>query len=105
MMVIEMRKAAQDRAFGLLEEIKELGHQKKMVLCELEDALYECFESSEEEYEDYDKEPEMEFSRRRSYRSGMRKHDEEDDDDDDYEGMQMRGMRYRRGSRRVRRAA
>jgi hypothetical protein len=98
-MVIELRKAAQDKAFELLDEIKDLGHQKKMVLCELEDALYECFESSEEEYEDYEKDPEMEFRRRRSYKYGMRKHDREYDDDD-YEGVQYRrGMRMRRSRR------
>ena len=96
MMIIEMRKAAQDKAFELLDEIKDLGHQKKMVLCELEDALYECFESSEEEYEDYERDPEMEFRRRRSYRRGMRSHDY-----DDYEGMHMRGMRMRGGRRAV----
>ena len=99
MMVIELRKAAQDKAFDLLDEVKELGHQKKALLCELEDVLYECFESSEEEYEDYEKDPEMEFRRRRSYRYGMRKHRDEYDDDD-YEGMQMRrGMRMRRNRR------
>lgn len=98
MMVIELRKAAQDKAFELLDEIKDLGHQKKMVLCELEDALYECFESSEEEYEDYEKEPDMEFRKRRSYRYGMHKHD--DDYEDEYEGMRMRrGMRMRGGRR------
>ena len=98
MMVIELRKAAQDKAFELLDEIKDLGHQKKMVLCELEDALYECFESSEEEYEDYEKEPDMEFRKRRSYRYGMRKHD--DDYEDEYEGVKMRrGMRMRGGRR------
>lgn len=99
MMVIELRKAAQDKAFDLLDEIKDLGHQKKMVLCELEDALYECFESSEEEYEDYEKEPEMDFRRRGSYRYGMRK-GMKSRDYDDYEDMQMRrGMRMRSGRR------
>lgn len=99
MMVIELRKAAQDKAFELLDEIKDLGHQKKMVLCELEDALYECFESSEEEYEDYEKEPEMDFRRRGSYRYGMRK-GIKSRDYDDYEDMQMRrGMRMRSGRR------
>lgn len=98
-MVIELRKAAQDKAFELLDEIKDLGHQKKMVLCELEDALYECFESSEEEYEDYEKEPEMDFRRRGSYRYGMRK-GMKSRDYDDYEDMQMRrGMRMRSGRR------
>ena len=95
-MVIELRKAAKDKAFDLLDEIKDLGHQKKMVLCELEDALYECFESSEEEYEDDDKD--MEFRRRRSYRSGMRKHSK-DYDDDEYEDIRGMRMRMRSGRR------
>ena len=49
MMVIEMREAAQNKAFELLDELHDLGHQKKMVLCELEDTLYDCFEDSKEE--------------------------------------------------------
>lgn len=99
MMVIELRKAAQDKAFELLDEIEDLGYQKKMVLCELKDVLYECFESSEEEYEDYEKEPEMDFRRRGSYRYGMRK-GTKSHDYDDYEDMQMRrGMRMRSGRR------
>lgn len=99
MMVIELRKAAQDKAFELLDEIEDLGYQKKMVLCELKDVLYECFESSEEEYEDYEKEPEMDFRRRGSYHYGMRK-GMKNRDYDDYEDMQMRrGMRMRSGRR------
>ena len=49
MMVIEMREAAQERALDLVEELHELGHEKKMVLCELEDTLYDCFEDSKED--------------------------------------------------------
>ena len=100
-MVIELRKAAQDKAFDILDEVEELGYQKNALLCELKDVLYECFESSEEEYEDFKREPEMDYRRRRSYRSGMRKHDDEYDDDD-YESMH-KGMRMR--MRRSRRAA
>jgi hypothetical protein len=51
MVMIEMREAAQDKAFELLDEIKDLGRQKKMALCELEDTLYDCFESESEESE------------------------------------------------------
>ena len=99
MMVIELRKAAQDKAFELLDEIEDLGYQKKMVLCELKDVLYECFESSEEEYEDYEKEPEMDFRRRGQYRYSMRK-GMKNRNYDDYEDMQMRrGMRMRSGRR------
>lgn len=49
MMVIEMREAAQEKALDLVEELHELGHEKKMVLCELEDTLYDCFEPSKDE--------------------------------------------------------
>ena len=49
MMVIEMREAAKDKACDLLEEIKALGHKKKLALCELEDALYECFDQKVED--------------------------------------------------------
>ena len=99
MMVIELRKAAQDKAFELLDEIEDLGYQKKMVLCELKDVLYECFESSEEEYENYEKEPELDFRRRGQYRYSMR-NGMKNRDYDDYEDMQMRrGMRMRSGRR------
>lgn len=100
-MVIELRKAAKDKAFDLIDEIKDLGHQKKMALCELEDTLYECFEDTEDDHEDEYEEvedPEMDFRGRRGYRRGVRsgyRHD-------DYEGMRMhsrRGLRMRRSSR------
>lgn len=103
-MVIELRKAAKDKAFELIDEIKELGHQKKMALCELEDTLYECFEDSDEEYEDEYEEiedPEMDFRGRRGYRSGMRR-GYRHDGRDLHEDMRMRsrrGMRMRRTNR------
>ena len=79
MMVIEMRDA-KERAFSLLEEIKDLGHRKKMALCELEDALYECFESEKEDYED-DEMTDRNYRRSRAYRRrmSMRNRDEEYD--------------------------
>lgn len=82
---IEMRKAAQDKAFDLLEEVKELGHKKKMVLCELEDTLYECFESTdnddeneydrEDEYTPFEEEQDMDvdYRKRGGYRYGSRR--------------------------------
>lgn len=107
MVMIEMREAAYDKAFGLVDEIKDLDKKKRMVLCALEDALYDCYEASkddesEEEYESEDMtEDEMKF-RNRGYRSGMRKsmlrnmyrHE------DEYENEEMpMGMRSRRGMR------
>lgn len=106
MMIIEMREAAYDKAFGLLDEIKDLGKKKRMVLCELEDAIYECYEASKdskEEYEEYTPESEsetasdMDYRRRNAYRSAMRHNMHEYDDED--EDMQMRGYRRRSGMR------
>ena len=100
MMVIELRKAHQDKVYELLDDIRELAHKKKTLFCELEDILHECFESSEEEYEDdeYEDDKEMAYRGRRQYRSGMRDmHHDHDDYDMD--------LRYRRGMRRGRRTA
>ena len=101
MMVIEMREAAKDKAFDLIEEIKELGHKKKLALCELEDTLYECFES-EDEYEDSDKEsdyePEIDFRNRRSYRRGMRGGMRDHEEYDDMDMRSYRNMRMRRAA-------
>ena len=51
MVMIEMREAAQEKALDLVDELHELGHQKKMILCELEDTLYDCFETPKDEEE------------------------------------------------------
>lgn len=88
MMIIEMKEAAYSKAFELLDEIKELGKKKKMVLCELEDAIYECYEASKDGSEE---ESELKF---KNYRSGIRRHDDEDDED-----MYMSGYRRSRGMR------
>lgn len=51
MVMIEMREAAKETAFDLVDEAKDLQHQQKMVLCELEDTLYDCFEDSKDDKE------------------------------------------------------
>lgn len=117
MMVIEMRQAAKDKAFDILDEIEDLGRKKKMALCELKETLYECFESSDDEddYEDTEdryepidesaEDQDIDFRNRKSYkynrnyamRSAMH-------DDDDMEDMNMRNSRmYRRRAMRMRR--
>lgn len=91
MVVIEMRENAYDTAFDLLEEAKHNAKKTKLTLCELEDAMYDCYETSKDSYED-EEEPEMEFRGRSGYR-----HDEDYDmreDEDD-----RMDMRYRRGTR------
>ena len=99
MVVIEMRDAAYDTAFDLLEEAKHSAKKTKLTLCELEDAMYDCYETSKEEHEDYEsEEPEMEFRGRRGYRE----YDEDHAHEDDYmrsgmrRGGRMRSMRMRR---------
>lgn len=112
---IKMREAAYEKAFELLDEAKELNKQKKMVLCELEDAIYDCYEASKdkenEEYEDRDgfdipgddEESEMDFRGRNGSRSGMRKGMRSGmrnyDDDMSEDDMKMRAYRGRRGMR------
>lgn len=90
MVVIEMRDAAYDTAFDLLEEAKHNAKKTKLTLCELEDAMYDCYEASKDEQEDYEEEPKMEFRNRRSYR-----HDGEREDDEEMD------MRYGRMNRRT----
>lgn len=110
MIMIEMRQAAKDKAFDLLDEIKDLGRQKKMALCKLEETLYECFESSEEddeeEYEsskytlDEDEDKDIDYRNRRSYRYRRNMRDaHENEDMEDMYNIPHRSMRMRRRSR------
>lgn len=46
MVVIEMRDAAYDNAFELLDEAMHSAKKTKLTLCELEDAMYDCYEAS-----------------------------------------------------------
>lgn len=99
MMVIELREAAQDKAFELIDEMKDLGRQKKMVMCELEDTLYDCFEGSEEDAPEgnTDEGTDLGFKKgmyNRHY--AMRNFD---DDDDEKEAMKMRAYRRSRAMR------
>ena len=99
MVMIEMREAAQERAFDLLDEIEDLGRQKKMVLCELEDTLYECFDDSKdsEESEKTDEGTDLGFKKsgyNRNY--AMRNFDDEDKMTDRQMRQYRRAMRMRR---------
>lgn len=98
MMIVEMREAAQERAFDLVDELHELGHHKKMVLCELEDALYDCFEDLDKESEESEEGTDLGFKKYRKY--GMRNFE---DEEKEYTPEKHRLMRMRR--RRMRRSA
>lgn len=97
-MVIEMREAAQNKAFELLDELHDLGHQKKMVLCELEDTLYDCFEDSKEEEESEEKSDEgMDLGFKGYNRNyAMRNFQDEDDMRHAMRSSRRRAMRMRR---------
>ena len=106
MVVIEMRDAAYDNAFELLDEAKHSAKKTKLTLCELEDAMYDCYEASKENKEDdeYEEDDEMGlrnvYARRDDYRHddqyGVR---EEDDDERMYSGMRRMSRRSRAGMR------
>lgn len=91
MVMIELRDSAFDTAFDLLEEAKHSAKKTKLTLCELEDAMCDCYETSKEEHEDYEDEVDIDFRNRRGYR-----HDEWREDDDEY----MAHTPMRRGRRR-----
>lgn len=105
MVMIEMRDSAYDMAFDLLEEAKHSAKKTKLTLCELEDAMYDCYEAGKEENSEEYYEPEMDFRGHSGMRSNYRhdEHDMREDEDDDARyamrrmgrrrGMRMRGMR------------
>ena len=96
MVVIEMREAAQEKALDLVDELHELGHQKKMILCELEDTLYDCFETGkddEEREEGTDEGTDLGFKGSRHY--GMRNFEDDDEMKHHYRRTSSR-MRMRR---------
>lgn len=96
MIVIEMRDA-KEKAFELLDEIKELGRDKKMLLCELEDTLYDCFDEHEEkESEGSDEGKDLAYKTKYEHRYAMRNFDYEDEDHPYY----RRSMRMRSRMRR-----
>lgn len=99
MMVIEMRQAAQDAAFELIDEIKDLGRQKKMAICELEDTLYDCFEESKEaeSEEKSDEGTDLGFKSKYNRSYAMRNFDDKDEDPDMTSSYRRhRAMRMRR---------
>lgn len=95
-----MREAAYDKAFDLLDEIKDLGKKKRMALCELEDAMYECYEASKDEDHSSEREEiesDMNYRRARGMRRTAMYHNDHDyyDDDTYLHGYRSRGMRMR----------
>ena len=76
MVMIEMRDAVYDTAFDLLDEAKLNAKKTKLTLCELENAMYDCYEASKGEHEgDEEKEDEINFRGVTGYH-----HDDEEDE-------------------------
>lgn len=94
MVVIEMRDDAFDNAFELLDEAKLNAKKTKLVLCELENAMYDCYETSKEEHGE--QEDDMNFRGVSGYR---KEYDREEDASEDEEPMDLKHMAHRRRSR------
>lgn len=94
MVMIEMRDAVYDTAFDLLDEAKLNAKKTKLTLCELENAMYDCYEASRGEHEEKEGEDkDIDFRGVSGYR-----HDEEYDVHDEDEEP-IRRMAHRRRSR------
>lgn len=81
MIIYEFKESAYNKAFDLLDEIKENGKKVKMAVCALEDALYDCYEAEDVDMEE-DEDLETNFKDREMYRRNMK--------------MRRRNMRRRR---------
>lgn len=92
---MEMREAAQEKALDLVEELHELGHEKKMVLCELEDTLYDCFEKSEDEESEEKSDEGKDLGFKTKYNRHYAMRNFMDEDKEPYYRMR-RSMRMRR---------
>lgn len=99
MVMIEMKDSLYDTAFDLLDEAKLNAKKTKLTLCELENAMYDCYESIKEENSEDDKD--MKFRGVSGYKEDYR-HDEQYGVGDD-EDEEMRKMHHRRRAMRMRR--
>ena len=99
MVMIEMRDSLYDTAFDLLDEAKLNAKKTKLTLCELENAMYDCYESIKEENSEDDKD--IKFRGVSGYKEDYR-HDEQYGVGDD-EDEEMRKMHHRRSNMRMRR--
>ena len=99
MVMIEMKDSLYDTAFDLLDEAKLNAKKTKLTLCELENAMYDCYESIKEENSEDDKD--MKFRGVSGYKEDYR-HDEQYGVGDD-EDEEMHKMHHRRRNMRMRR--
>ena len=101
MVMIEMRDSLYDTAFDLLDEAKLNAKKTKLTLCELENAMYDCYESMKED-KDSEDEKDIKFRGVSGYKEDYR-HDEQYGVGDDEDEEMRRQMHHRRRSMRMRR--
>jgi hypothetical protein len=101
MVMIEMRDSLYDTAFDLLDEAKLNAKKTKLTLCELENAMYDCYESIRED-KDSEDEKDIKFRGVSGYKEDYR-HDEQYGVGDDEDEEMRRQMHHRRRSMRMRR--
>ena len=97
MVVIEMRDAAYETAFDLLDEAKLNAKKTKLTLCELENAMYDCYETSKEEHGNEDSD--MDFRGVTGYREEYDRDDEHGKREDEEREEIKRRLAHRRRSR------
>ena len=102
MVMIEMRDSLYDTAFDLLDEAKLNAKKTKLTLCELENAMYDCYESIKEE-ENGEDEKDMKFRGVSGYKEDYRHDEQYGVGDDEEDAMLTRRMSHRRRNMRMRR--
>ena len=101
MVMIELRESAYDTAFDLLDEAKLNAKKTKLTLCELENAMYDCYEASKEDGEE-DKD-EMKFRGVSGYKEDYRHDEHYGEREDEDEEMLNKRLSHRRRNMRMRR--
>jgi len=101
MVMIEMKDSLYDTAFDLLDEAKLNAKKTKLTLCELENAMYDCYESIKEENSEDDKD--MKFRGVSGYKEDYRHDEQYGVGDDEDEAMIEKRMAHRRHNMRMRR--
>ena len=101
MVMIEMRDSLYDTAFDLLDEAKLNAKKTKLTLCELENAMYDCYESIKEENSEDEKD--IKFRGVSGYKEDYRHDEQYGVGDDEDEAMIEKRMAHRRRNMRARR--
>jgi hypothetical protein len=101
MVMIEMKDSLYDTAFDLLDEAKLNAKKTKLTLCELENAMYDCYESIKEENSEDDKD--IKFRGVSGYKEDYRHDEQYGVGDDEDEAMLNKRMAHRRRNMRMRR--